>query len=103
MLRPTHVMITDPNDPTKTITREMTEQEYAMHEEAEEMIDLDLGFERHKRDTFLKESDWTQYAEDNTLSDEKKAEWATYRQALRDRFTDKTRMSQLDPWPAPPS
>ena len=74
-----------------------------MHEAAEEQMDLDLGFERHQRNMMLADSDWTQYAEDNPLSDEKKAEWATYRQTLRDRFTDKTRMSELDPWPTPPS
>ena len=55
------------------------------------------------RDGLLLESDWTQFAEDNPLSDEKKTEWATYRQALRDRYTGKTLMSELDPWPAPPS
>ena len=31
----------------------------------------------------LAESDWTQFA-DSPLTDNKKAEWATYRQALRD-------------------
>ena len=31
----------------------------------------------------LAESDWTQFA-DSPLTDKKKAEWATYRQALRD-------------------
>ena len=35
------------------------------------------------RRVFLKESDWTQMT-DSPLSDEKKAEWAVYRQALRD-------------------
>ena len=35
------------------------------------------------RDQKLKDSDWTGFA-DSPLSDEKKAEWATYRQALRD-------------------
>lgn len=84
-------------------TRELTEEEYAMMEEAQEASDLDLGFDRSQRNAFLSDSDWTQYAEDNPLSDEKKAEWATYRQALRDRFTDKTRISELDPWPTPPS
>ena len=84
-------------------TRELTEEEYAMLEEAQEESDLDLGFDRSQRNAFLSDSDWTQYAEDNPLSDEKKAEWATYRQTLRDRFTDKTRMSELDPWPTPPS
>ena len=38
---------------------------------------------RSKRDSLLLQSDWTQFA-DSPLSDSKKAEWATYRQALRD-------------------
>ena len=36
-----------------------------------------------ERDILLKESDWTQLP-DSPLSAEKKAEWAAYRQALRD-------------------
>ena len=35
------------------------------------------------RDSLLAQSDWTQNA-DSPLSDSKKQEWATYRQALRD-------------------
>ena len=85
------------------IVRELNDEEKAMNAEMAEAFDLNLGMERAMRDSMLAESDWTQYAEDNSLSDEKKAEWATYRQALRDRFTDKTRMSELDPWPTPPS
>ena len=38
---------------------------------------------RDLRNKKLKNSDWTQ-ANDSPLSDTKKAEWATYRQALRD-------------------
>ena len=38
---------------------------------------------REKRDALLQKCDWTQAA-DSPLSDAKKAEWATYRQALRD-------------------
>ena len=38
---------------------------------------------RGMRNEALAECDWTQAA-DSPLSDEKKAEWATYRQALRD-------------------
>jgi len=38
---------------------------------------------RATRRNKLAESDWTQFA-DSPLSDNKKAEWATYRQALRD-------------------
>ena len=37
---------------------------------------------RSNRNLLLKESDWTQLPD--ALSDEKRAEWATYRQALRD-------------------
>ena len=38
---------------------------------------------RAKRDLLLTHSDWTQ-GSDSPLSDSKKAEWKTYRQALRD-------------------
>ena len=38
---------------------------------------------RFDRDDFLKQSDWTQY-NDSPLSDDKKNEWKTYRQSLRD-------------------
>jgi len=39
--------------------------------------------QRAVRTKLLAESDWTQMA-DNALSTEKKAEWITYRKALRD-------------------
>ena len=39
------------------------------------------------RESLLIKSDWTQGA-DSPLSDSKKAEWATYRQALRDITSD---------------
>lgn len=38
---------------------------------------------REMRESYLMMSDWTQIP-DSPLSDEKKAEWAVYRQALRD-------------------
>lgn len=38
---------------------------------------------RQERNALLAQSDWTQSA-DSPLSDSKKQEWATYRQALRD-------------------
>ncbi len=38
---------------------------------------------RETRDVLLNQSDWTRM-DDNQLSSDKKAEWATYRQALRD-------------------
>ncbi len=42
-----------------------------------------LEYLRNIRDNLLKHSDWTQMP-DAPLSDAKKAEWATYRQQLRD-------------------
>jgi hypothetical protein len=38
---------------------------------------------RRLRNALLSECDWTQFA-DSPLTAEQKAEWATYRQALRD-------------------
>ena len=38
---------------------------------------------RNERDYLLKQSDWTQMP-DSPLTEEKKQEWQTYRQALRD-------------------
>ena len=42
-----------------------------------------IGALRHMRNILLRESDWTQFT-DSPLSDSKKTEWKTYRQALRD-------------------
>ena len=65
---------------------------------------------RRQRDILLNESDWTRL-DDNGLSSDKKAEWATYRQALRDLPATSTpklnNQEQLDEssvtWPTPPS
>jgi hypothetical protein len=51
--------------------------------EAVARTDNILEILRLKRDALLTESDWTQ-VNDSPLSDVKKAEWATYRQELRD-------------------
>ena len=49
-------------------------------------------------------SDWTQFV-DSPLSDTKKAEWATYRQALRDIPTNNSSASSQDEvtFPSEPS
>jgi len=46
-------------------------------------MSIEQYFLRFERNRLLTESDWTQ-TPDNQLSDSKKAEWKTYRQALRD-------------------
>ena len=57
---------------------------------------------RETRNIKLAESDWTQSATDSTLSSDKKTEWATYRQALRDLPANTTDF--LNPtWPTKPS
>tara|TARA_X000001382_G_scaffold89746_1_gene64375 strand:+ start:359 stop:577 length:219 start_codon:yes stop_codon:yes gene_type:complete len=46
-------------------------------------MNVELRYFRAVRNKKLTDSDWTQ-APDSPLSDTKKAEWATYRQKLRD-------------------
>lgn len=58
---------------------------------------------RDKRNQKLKISDWTQMP-DSPLSNEKKLEWATYRQQLRDLpvgYTDENEWSDIV-WPTKP-
>ena len=58
---------------------------------------------RRHRSALLLKSDWTQMP-DSPLSDSKKAEWATYRQALRD-ITSHSNWPNLEEanWPTQPS
>jgi hypothetical protein len=46
-------------------------------------VEEETAYIREKRNYILGQSDWTRL-DDNGLSDDKKAEWATYRQTLRD-------------------
>ena len=59
---------------------------------------------RSYRDVMLNSSDWTQIP-DSPLSDAKKQEWQTYRQALRDLPTAYTDIEAVDEvtWPTTPS
>ena len=57
----------------------------------------------NSRNLILSATDWTQIA-DVSLSDSKKAEWKTYRQALRDLSTHaKLPNLESSDWPTPPS
>ena len=56
---------------------------------------------RTERDTKLTETDWTQLA-DSQLSDEVKATWVTYRQALRD-LPSASGFPHTMTWPTKPS
>jgi hypothetical protein len=57
----------------------------------------DITYVRRARDSLLKACDWTQMS-DNGLTDAKRSEWATYRQALRD-ITNTTPIV----WPTQPN
>ena len=61
-----------------------------------------MGKMREHRNQLLSVSDWTQ-AVDSPLSDEKKAEWALYRQQLRDITSDGLLLPDSESWPTPPS
>ncbi len=59
---------------------------------------------RQYRDQYLAQSDWTQTI-DSPLTDSKKAEWQSYRQALRDipaNFPDAVTHDDVT-WPTQPS
>ncbi len=73
----------NPNYDALIAEAEATPPNTAVEISAEEMAEADLNSLRRKRDVLLAESDWTQAA-DSPLDDATKAEWATYRQALRD-------------------
>ena len=59
---------------------------------------------RQKRTDLLKLCDWTQTV-DSPLSSSKKAEWATYRQALRDMPANADSWATIEDitWPSKPS
>ena len=59
---------------------------------------------RTLRDGMLKDSDWTQFV-DSPLSDEKKNEWAVYRQLLRDIPSNYSMDTSLTEsvWPTKPT
>lgn len=62
-----------------------------------------MAWLRMERDTRLGMNDWTQMP-DSQLTDSEKAEWATYRQALRDVPANNANINSLDEvsWPTEP-
>lgn len=72
----------------------------AIVKEEENTTETDI---RRHREALLSKSDWTQMP-DSPLSDSKKTEWATYRQALRDitSHSNWPNVEEAD-WPTQPS
>jgi len=93
---------------TKTIvdgiTRDMTSEEKAIFDShqltAVEYAAKELDLVRVERNAKLAESDWTQMA-DSSLTDSVKAEWVTYRAALRDITDSATSLDDVT-WPEKP-
>ena len=93
---------------TKTIvdgiTRDMTSEEKAIFDShqltAVEYAAKELDLVRVERNAKLAESDWTQMA-DSSLTDSVKAEWVTYRTALRDITDSATSLDDVT-WPEKP-
>jgi hypothetical protein len=83
------------------VLRDATPEEIIQFDiDEQNAVNVKLAYIRHQRDIKLNNSDWTQ-GNDSPLTAEKKSEWATYRQALRD-ITE-----QSDPfnivWPTIPN
>lgn len=87
---------------------EITNTEYIEYQQVREKTQEEINNEvqslwpgiRERRNQLLAESDWTQLY-DSPLSVEKKTEWATYRQDLRDLSKDFPNPQSLV-WPDPP-
>ncbi len=92
-------MIQDENG--EWITVPMSDDEVKELEETRAAHDADITPIRHERNSLLIQSDWTQIA-DSPLTDEKKAEWATYRQELRDFPSTASKVSEFGDWPTQP-
>jgi hypothetical protein len=65
------------------------------------ILESHKNFVRQERDKRLAECDWTQNI-DSPLSGEKKAEWQTYRQGLRDIISTITNTIDVINWPIKP-
>lgn len=78
-------------------------QNYRAKTQQEIDVDTERGWDavRRKRNKLLQESDWTQGA-DSPLTQQKKTEWATYRQTLRQVPENFTNPNDVI-WPTPPS
>ena len=80
---------------------DLTAEEEAEMAARAEAADLDLSHVRSQRNSLLSASDWTRL-DDAALGDHTAAEWATYRQALRDYPAQSDRVSTLPAWPEDP-
>ena len=64
------------------------------------ILESHKNFIRQERDKKLSESDWTQ-SSDSPLTEQKRNEWKTYRQELRDMVNNINNISEVS-WPVKP-
>ena len=86
-----------------------TDTDWDDWEDRQAEMDLDFSSVRSHRNSILADSDWTQLSDaplgvhaadaDEPITT---AEWATYRQELRDYPAQSDRVSTLPEWPTPP-
>jgi hypothetical protein len=79
---------------------DLTPEEEAAQDAEIDAADLDMNMVRGQRGSQLRGSDWTQIG-DAALGDHTAAEWATYRQSLRDLPSVYSRVSEVV-WPEDP-
>jgi hypothetical protein len=84
------------NNPTPQDIAELSAEELEV-----KILESHKNFVRQERDKRLAECDWTQNI-DSPLSGEKKAEWQTYRQGLRDIISTITNTIDVINWPIKP-
>jgi len=92
----------DPTSNTVKCEDKIDEIPVATIEELEAFkLEMNIRDVRGNRGRLLAESDWTQFT-DSPLTDSKKDEWKTYRQALRDLPANVTDWTN-PPWPTKPN
>lgn len=100
----THIEVVPPLDYRAVIVSKDESGTIQLAPDTEKMTETyksEYAFIRTRRGELLYKSDWTQIP-GGPLSDDKKAEWATYRQQLRDLVVEGT--CPLDfVWPTSPS
>jgi hypothetical protein len=100
----THFLLPDNVPIYGVAARRNTEGDIELYQDMEltsKVFEINYKILRSERNIKITACDWTQ-GNDSPLSPEKKDEWATYRQSLRDlpnTVTDPTNVT----WPTPPS
>jgi hypothetical protein len=100
----THMFLPDDVPIYSVAARKNTSGDIELYQDMEltsKVFEINYKILRSERNIKITASDWTQ-GNDSPLSSEKKAEWAAYRQALRDLPTTVTDPTHVT-WPTPPT